>query len=245
MDPLAITAASGLRSRLESLDMLANNIANAETGGYKVDREFYSLYTAPEAETPGGEDPSTLPVIEKNYTDFSQGLVRVTSNPLDFAIQGKGFFAVNTPSGVAYTRNGSFQLSPAGALVTSEGYTVRDASGQPLKLDPTLPVEVAADGTISQSGQGAGRFAVLTFDDPGGLVKQGNTLFRTADPNAAPKPASAEVQQGRLENSNVGSSESAVRLVNVLRQFEMLQKAVNIGAEMNKQAIQEVARVGS
>lgn len=225
--------------------MLANNIANAETGGYKVDREFYGLYTAPEAQTPGGQDPSTLPVIERNYTDFSQGVVRVTSNPLDFAIQGKGFFAVDAPGGVAYTRNGSFQLSTAGTLVTSEGYAVRDTAGQPLKLDPQLPVEVGQDGTISQSGQNAGRFAVLNFENPGGLVKQGNTLFRATDPNLKPTQASAAVQQGRLENSNVGASESAVRLVSVLRQFEMLQKAINIGAEMNKQAIQEVARVGT
>ena len=245
MDPLTITAASGMRSRLESLDMLANNIANAETSGYKVDREFYGLYTSQEAETADGADPATLPVIEKNYTDFSQGLTRVTSNPLDFAIQGEGFFSLDTPSGVAYTRNGSFQLSSTGAVVSSEGYTVRSAAGQPLKLNPALPIEVSAEGTISQSGQNVGRFAVLNFDNPGDLVKQGNTMFRTADPKLAPKPSTAAVQQGRLENANVSTSESAVRLVSVLRQFEMLQKAANIGAEMNKQAIQDVARVGS
>src|SRR6185369_13956277 len=105
MDPLTTTAASGMRARMESLDMLANNIANAETGGYKSDREFYNLYTSAEALAQGGEDASTLPVIERNYTDFSQGGMRATSNPLDLAIQGKGFFAVDSPAGVAYTRN--------------------------------------------------------------------------------------------------------------------------------------------
>ena len=94
---------------MESLDMLANNIANTDTGGYKTDREFYSLYTSAEAT---GDDPATLPVIEKNYTDYSQGSMRPTSSPLDFGIQGKGFFAVDSPSGVAYTRNGSFHLTP-------------------------------------------------------------------------------------------------------------------------------------
>ena len=99
---------------MESLDMLANNIANAETGGYKLDREFYSLYASPDAAPEGNEALNAQPVIEKNYTDFSQGVMRVTTNPLDFAIQGKGFFSVTSPAGVAYTRNGSFQISSAG-----------------------------------------------------------------------------------------------------------------------------------
>jgi flagellar basal-body rod protein FlgG len=245
MDPLTIAAASGLRARMESLDLLANNIANTETGGYKADREFYNLYTSPEAAPAGSDDPATLPVIERGWTDFSQGTFQVTSNPLDFAIQGKGFFAVNARSGVAYTRKGSFRLSATGTLVTAEGYTVRNTSGQPIQLDPALPVEVNADGTISQSGQPAGQFAILDFDNPEDLVKQGNTLFLAADQAAKPRRAAAEVQQGKLENSNVGSAESAVRLVTVLRQFEMLQKAISIGGEMSRKAIEEVARVNS
>ena len=242
MDPLTVTAASGMRARMESLAMLANNIANTETGGYKTDREFYSLYNSPEVT---GDDTATLPVIEKNYTDFSQGSMRVTSNPLDLGIQGKGFFAVDSPSGVAYTRNGSFQLTQAGQLVNADGYAVRSASGQPIKLDASLPVEVAADGTISQSGQTGAKLAVLSFASQGDLVKQGNTLFRPADPKTAPVLSSAEVQQGRLESSNVGNSESVVRLVNVMRQFDMLQKAVHIGQQMNLKAISDVAKVGN
>ncbi len=98
MDPILISAASGLRSRMESLDMLANNIANGSSGGYKADREFYSLYMAPEA---AGSAPSagTLPVIEKPWTDFSQGELRSTGNPLDLALAGRGFFAVQGPAG--------------------------------------------------------------------------------------------------------------------------------------------------
>ncbi|MEO8592023.1 MAG: flagellar basal-body rod protein FlgF [Candidatus Solibacter sp.] len=241
MDPLTISAASGMRSRMESLDMLANNIANTDTGGYKTDREFYSLYTSAEA---SGDDPATLPVIERNYTDYSQGSMRVTSNPLDLGIQGKGFFAVDSPAGVAYTRNGNFQLTSAGKLVNADGYTVRSATGKPIVLDPTLPVDVAEDGTISQSGQTGGKLAVLDFADQGALVKQGNTLFRPADPKTTPVATSAQVQQGRLESSNVGNSESVVRLVSVMRQFDMLQKAIHIASQMNQKAITEVAKVG-
>ena len=229
---------------MESLDMLANNIANAETGGYKLDREFYSLYVSADAAPAGTEAVSTQPVIEKNYTDFSQGVMRVTANPLDLAIQGKGFFAVNSPAGVAYTRTGSLQMSSDGTLITPEGYALRDIKGQPMQLNAGLPVTVAADGTISQGGQAVGQLALADFS-PGALVKQGNTLFRTADPNVQPQVATGSVQQGKIETSNVGTSDSAVRLVSVMRQFEMLQKAINIGADMNKKTIEEVARVTS
>lgn len=245
MDPLTITAASGMRARMESLDMLGNNIANAETGGYKTDREFYSLYASADAMEAGSADPATLPVIEKAYTDYSQGTMRPTSNPLDLALHGKGFFAVDSPSGVAYTRNGSFQLNAAGALITSEGYAVRSTSGQPITLNPSLPVLVAADGTITQSGQAVSKLAVVDFADQAKLVKQGNTLFRADNSKTKPVPSTASVEQGRLESSNVGSSESVVRLVSVMRQFDMLQKATHIGQTMTSKAISEVAKVGN
>jgi flagellar basal-body rod protein FlgF len=245
MDALSTIAASGMTSRMQSLDMLANNISNAETGGYKTDREFYSLYTSPEAMSADAQDPATLPMIEKSYTDFSQGSMHVTSNPLDLAVQGQGFFAVSTPAGTAYTRNGAFQISSGGNLVTSDGFNVLDPSGQPIQLSPSVPIQVTGDGTITQGGQTAGQLALWNFADPGNLVKQGNTMFRNTDPNVNPTPSTAQVQQGKLESSNVGTSESAVRLVSVMRSFEMLQKAVNIGAEMNRQSITEVAKVGS
>jgi flagellar basal-body rod protein FlgF len=239
---MSIAAASGLRSRMESLDLLANNIANADTGGYKTDREFYSLYASAEAEA-ANADPSQLPVIEKNYTDFSQGGMNTTSNALDFGIQGKGFFAVSAPGGTSYTRSGAFHLSAAGTIVNANGYSVLDTTGQPITVNPTLPISVAPDGSVLQSGQSLGQIGLADFA-PGDLVKQGNTMFRPANANVKPTASSAEIQQGKLEASNVGSSESAVRLVNVMRQFEMLQKAVNIAGEMDRKSISELAKTG-
>jgi flagellar basal-body rod protein FlgF len=229
---------------MESLDMLANNLANAETGGYKTDREFYNLYVAPEAAA--DESPTAMPLVERPWTDFSQGTIRQTGNSLDFALSGKGFFAVDGPNGPLYTRQGAFRMSPAGLLVTGEGYPVRLANGQPLTTNSSAPIEVSPDGDITQQGQPMGKLAVMNFADTGGLSKQGNSYFRTSDPAITPVAAtSAEVQQGKLEGSNVATAESAVRLVGVMRQFEMLHKAVSIGEEMNKKAIEEVARVGS
>ena len=242
MDPMTIAAASGLRSRMESLDLLANNIANADTGGYKTDREFYSLYTSAEAAS-SYSDPSQLPVIEKNYTDFSQGNLSVTSNPLDFGIQGKGFFALGAPGGTSYTRSGSFHLSPAGTIVNGNGYNVLDTNGQPITVNASLPVTVTADGNVLQSGQNVSQIALADFA-PGDLVKQGKTMFRPVNANVKPTSSSAEILQGKTEGSNVGTSESTVRLVNVMRQFEMLQKAANIAGEMDRKSISDVAKTG-
>jgi flagellar basal body rod protein FlgG len=244
MDPLTATAASGLRARMESLDLLANNVANASTGGYKADREFYSLYTAPESQY--ADEGSTMPLIQKPWTDFSQGLVHDTGSPLDVALSGPGFFGVNGPSGPLYTRNGNFRLSAAGTLVSADGYAVRNDAGTTVTLQPGRPFEIAADGTIRQDGVVAGKLEVVNFPDSGGLVKQGANYFRAADPSLRPSaPSATEVEQGRLEDSNTGPAEAAVRLVSVMRQFEMLQKAINLANEMTQQAVQQVAKVGS
>jgi flagellar basal-body rod protein FlgF len=242
MDPMTAIAASGLRARMESLDLLANNIANASTGGYKADREFYSLYVAPEAA--GNDAFSTMPLIERPWVDHSQGELHSTGNPLDVALSGKGFFAVNGPGGPLYTRNGNFRLAADGKLTSSEGYPVRDSQGAPLTLEATRPLEISSDGTVTQDGVVAGRLEIVDFTSTAGLSKQGANYFRIADPAMRPTaPSGISVAQGHLEASNTGTAEAAVRLVSVMRQFEMLQKAVSLGTDMNKKAIEEVARV--
>jgi len=226
---------------MESLDLLANNVANASTGGYKADREFYSLYAAPEA-----EDGQTMPLIEKPWVDLSQGLVHQTGNPLDLALTGRGFFAVAGPSGPLYTRNGSFQVAADGRLVTSDGYAVRGAAGAPLLLHNGRSVDISNDGTVREDGAVIGKLELVDFTNPDAVVKHGNNYFRGATPGAPPQaPPGTAVQQGKLEASNTGSAEAAVRLVSVMRQFEMLQKAATLGAEMNRAAVEQVARVGS
>jgi flagellar basal body rod protein FlgG len=123
---------------------------------------------------------------------------------------------------------------------------VRLAGGRQLKTTSPAPLEVSRQGEVSQQGQPLGKLAVVAFSDPGTLAKRGNSYFRPADAAVAPAPASGvEVQQGKLEGSNVATAESAVRLIGVMRQFEMLHKAISIGADMNKKAVEEVARPGS
>jgi flagellar basal-body rod protein FlgF len=248
MDPLSIAAASGMRARLESLDLLANNLANATTVGYKGDREFYSLYTSAEAAADGqqiAEGSDTLPVIESHWTDLSQGVLRNTGNPLDLAIDGSGFFTVKGPNGNFFTRNGSFQLSSDGTLVTAEGYPVLSSDGKPIRPTTGAPIEITPDGAVQQEGRPLGQIMPVNFSSRAAINKQGSNYFTQTDQAVRPTAAAGKVHQGKLEDSNAGGAEGAIRLVGIMRQFEMLQRAVKIGAEMDRQAVEQVAKVSS
>jgi len=249
MDPLTISAASGLRARTETLDMLANNLANAATSGFKSDHEFYNLYVSPEVQASpfeGPGSPTTVPVIEKNWTDFSQGTLMRTDNKLDLALTGKGFFTARGPSGPLYTRNGSFRLSAKGELVTSEGYPLLTEDNKTIQSQSDNPLQVASDGEVLQDGQTLGKLRLVDFSSNTPVGKFGSTYFQMSDPQAKPVAASsAQVEQGKLESSNVSPAESAVRLVNVMRQFEMLQRAITLSSQMNRSATEEVAKVTS
>jgi flagellar basal-body rod protein FlgF len=241
MDQLTITAASGMRSRIEALDLLANNLANTGTTGYKADREFYNLYVSSDADT-----QTTLPNIERNWIDYSQGIVKETGNPLDVALAGKGFLTVDSPTGPLYTRNGSFRLSPTGILETAEGYSLRaNTPTHKIQANPTAgPLQIQKDGSVLQDGQILGVLTLADWTGSNPLQKRDGLYFQWTDSTRPPAiPANIEVLQGRLEGSNAGPAEAAVKLVGVLRQFEMLQKAMNLGAEMNRKAVEDVARV--
>ena len=241
MDQVSVTAASGLQSRMEALDMVANNLANTTTGGFKLDREFYSLFTA--ADNDAEDSASTkLPLIQKQWTDFSQGTLQPTGNPLDLAITGKGFFAVNGPSGTLYTRNGSFKVTADGTLTTQEGYAV-SGGGAPIQVPEKTAITVGTDGTLTQSGNSIGKLELVNFADPTSLGKMGNSYFVAGAQKPIPAD-DAEITQGAVEGSNVTSAESAVRLVGVMRQFEMLSKAISLTSDMDKKTLDEVARVG-
>jgi flagellar basal-body rod protein FlgF len=230
---------------MESLDLLANNLANGATAGYKMDREYYNLNSGDDEDSLGLVDNgSAVPVIERNWTDFSQGNLQTSGNPLDLAISGRGFFAVNGESGTLFTRNGNFHLAPNGTLVTRENYTVKAEGGGVIKSRSSAPIDIGPNGNVKQDGVLLGRLEVVDFKDSAKLSKQGGAFFTNADPKAPPTPAqNAQVLQGKIESSNVVVSESAVRLVGVMRQFEMLQKAITLSSEMNRKAVEEVAKV--
>lgn len=224
-----------MKARMESLDMLANNIANAGTAGFKSDREFYGLYE------------QQLPMIQTQWTDFSQGTLVATGNPLNLALSGKGMFALNSPSGTVYTRDGQFRISKTNQLETADGYTLRNTldNGNPITVDPTQPIEIGKDGSVQQNGVAIGQIEIASPDsNPLSLSKLGNSYFIMSPQSPAPPVAQGtDVLQGQLEQSNVPVSDSAMKLVGIMRQFEMLQKAISVDTDMSKRAIEEVAKV--
>ena len=236
MDALMTAAASGLRARLESLDLLANNIANQATAGYKADREFYSLYAAEDA------DGARSPVIQDNWTDHSAGTLRRTGDPAHVAIEGPGYFRVNGPQGELLTRSGAFRIGSEGGLVTQDGYGVLDRDGKPIEFDASQPFQITADGEIRQQGKETVSLSIVQTGAAGALKKHHGTYFQSSAPTAAVERP--RVLQEHLEGANVAGPESSIRLIEVLRQFESLQKAIGISGDMAKSAA-EIARVGS
>jgi len=243
MDQISIIAAGAMRSSIQSLDLLANNIANSSTNGYKGDAEFHSLYISEAASGDETTPPTTLPTVERQWTDFGQGLLEATNNPMDFGLSGKGFFVASGPSGPLYTRNGSFHVSTKGLLVTSDNYPLLDQNGEPIEAEPAVPIDVALDGSVHQRGQLVAQFKLVNFADTSVLAKQGNTYFKNPSDQKPVDATDIEVHQGKIEDANISPAKGAVRLVSVTRQFEMMQKAISLSSDMNRQAVEEVAKV--
>lgn len=243
MDGLTTAVASGLRSRTEALELLANNLANAGSAGYKADRESYSTYFSPDSlDGPAGSYPTFSPVVDRNWIDQSQGPTIPTGNSLDFAISGSGYFVVDTANGPMCTRAGSFRLGTTGVLENLSGDRLRGKDGKPIKLNPAQEFTVDGSGVFRQAGQVVGQLELLDFADRSQLVKQGSTYFRYEPSNSFPV-ATPQIQQGQLEGANFHPAEAAVRLVGVMRQFEALQRALSLAGEMNRRTLEDVARV--
>lgn len=248
MDPLTTAAAAGMRSRLEALDMLANNLANGSTPGYKADREAYTSYLGEDslgAELEGtGRAQVTVPLIESHRTDFSQGALSPTGSSSDLALSGEGFFLLDSASGPLLTRSGKLSVSRDGKLLSAEGYEFSTVEPQRIRANPQLPIEIDADGTVRQRGEPLGRLKLVSYGAEAQPPKrEGVHFILDAGQAKALKASAAEVKQGMVEGSNYSVPEAAVRLVAVLRQFESLQKALQLGGEMGRKAVEEVARV--
>jgi len=234
-------ALSGLRSRLEQLDRLASDIANAKTAGYKAERVTTSAAERPDF---GRALQAAVDVTHSpGHLDFRPGSMEKTGRDLDFAIEGRGFFVVDTPNGPRYTRNGNFSLTADGTVTTADGHAVQTESG-PLKLGRSSgPLSVADDGTVSVGALTAGRVRVVDFGDYTGLQREDLGRFR-APSDVTPGPAGeSHVRSGMLEASNVSVVDRMVALTEVARGFEALQRGLNIlSTELDGRAITELGR---
>ena len=260
-DEAIYVAASGALVQEMRLEVLANNLANIETLGFKEDRSVFSNYisgyqnriTSPDPDLLDSEEPLTvfpyLPVndhvkFEGTKINFSQGSIRQTGNSLDFALEGNGFFCVETPAGVEqYTRKGNFKLNGEGELVTQNGLTVLRNGGGNIKINGKN-VTIDEKGTISVDGASVGTLKLVDFDPPYSLIKAGGSLFIPADSAiTATEAAEVKVIQGSVELSNVDPIKVMTEMIEVHRAFESYQKIIRSMDEVVSESINEVGRV--
>jgi flagellar basal-body rod protein FlgF len=242
MNPALLTAAAGMRARMETLDVIGNNIANAGANGFKADQEFYRLFDAALSRPgQGAAGRPEMPYIEGSRTDFRQGPLQTTGSTLDVALSGPGFLVVKAPQGELYTRNGSMQLDAQGMLRTSDGLPVLGPDRQPIILPREGELEISNNGVIEVGGLASGQLLIEEFSQPNALKKVGHTLF-SLPAGVEPAPAATTtVQQGSLEGANVNMPESAVRLIAASRHFDLLRRAATlVGDEMEGQAVQRL-----
>jgi flagellar basal-body rod protein FlgF len=226
------------------LDVVANNIANADTTGFKVEQLLVGEEIGARARNDNIRPGASFVLDHGVGRDFGQGSLRQTSRPLDFGIEGEGaFFALKDGQGDAYTRDGAFTMDPEGKLVTEAGAAVQGDGGD-IILDPALgEPSVGADGTITQNGQIMGRLTVVRFDTLAALSKGGDGLYRNSS-NAQPLEATdARVRQGMLESSNVNPIVEITNLIEIQRAYESISRMIDNTNELSRSAVERLGRV--
>jgi len=236
-------AISGSLAMMNQLDVLANNLANVNTPGFKKDTISFEAVMAASA-LQGSEGSADTPALATgSYSiDFSAGSVKVTDNTFDIALDGDGFFAINTPQGKAYTRQGNFKMDANSKLVTADGYEVL-GGGAPIIINGGS-VSFDAKGQIFVEGQAAGSIDVLDFPKPYDLRKIGSALFMPNDPDATPQATrDTVVRQGYLEGSNVNSLEEMVRMIETTRSSETCQRMIQSYDQLTGKAVNDLGKV--
>jgi flagellar basal-body rod protein FlgF len=209
------------------LDLVANNVANMNTTGFKAQRTLFLEYAThlaqPGASDAGGENDFSFVNDYGSVRDLKPGPLQPTGNPLDLAIQGKGYFTVRGPDGDFYTRAGAFQLGPDGKIVDGNGYPLLSASGTEITIPAgETEISISGDGTVSAGTANLGRIGLVEFQREHFLEEAGNALYKT-DEDPTPSPES-RIAQGMLEQSNVQPVLEITRMIDVLRSYQAAQK---------------------
>jgi flagellar basal-body rod protein FlgF len=234
------------------MDVVANNIANINTSGYKADRSLFQEFLATNAH----EDnfvPSDRRVSfvqdRATFHDFSQGPSEETKNPLDVAIDGAGFLAVQTPAGERYTRDGNLQINNQGQLVTQSGYPVLGNSGPIVFQQTDKAISIAQDGNVtvlegtSRVDSVRGKLRVVSFVQAQRLVKEGSNLYSAGEGNAAQADTTSRLRQGFVEKSNVNSVTEMSRMIEITRTYTQISSLLQQQSDLHKSAIEKLADV--
>lgn len=227
------------------LDVIANNLANVSTTGFKARNSRFAEHLMPNASGDAFQlgDRRVAFVIDKGTAlDLASGAIEQTGNPLDAAIKGDGFFAVQTPAGERYTRAGSFQVSATGQLVTNDGYEVLGENG-PFQFGPLeTGIAIAPDGTVSSSLGARGKLRLVRFEGTGSLVNEGANVFSSKTP-AQPGGAGVRLEPRALERSNVSAITEMTRLMDVTRAYSSVANMIGRMDEMKRTSMSKLADV--
>lgn len=226
-------ATAGAESQSNALDVTANNIANASTAGYRASRVSFSA-----ALTNAKSADASFVGVGETAPDTSAGSLTQTDNPLDLALVGDGFFSVETPNGVRYTRAGAFRLDGEGRIVSSDGHPALSAGGGSLQIPAgTAEITVGAQGEVLADGNEVGRLALARFAR-GNLAREGANLFvANGQPLAGDQP---EVVSGAIEGSNVNVVRGMVDLVRVSRTYESLMRMIEGYRQIESRAARDL-----
>lgn len=225
------------------MDVIANNVANSATNGFKRRSGLFSEFLSPKARGDAfrpGDRSISFAIDRGSALDLSQGAMERTGNPLDVAIKGDGFFTVRTPQGERYTRNGSLSLNGRGELVTSDGHPVLAEQGPLAFTAADSDIAIAADGTVSTLQGVRGRLKLVTFSSANVLENIGANLFSARE---APRPAGAELrlEAGMVEKSNVSPVVEVARMIEVGRAYASQAQIIQRSDELRRAAITKLA----
>ncbi|MDP8915669.1 MAG: flagellar basal-body rod protein FlgF [Pseudomonadota bacterium] len=242
MDNTTFVGLSRQMTLRRELDIVANNIANADTAGFKVE----SLMNAVEERRPAkdAQAPHAVRFVLDHAVarDFTQGPVRKTDNPLDVALEGDGFLTVGTETGDRYTRDGRLSMDPQGRLVTKAGDPVLGEGGAELVLRPTGgPVSIAADGTVSQGATPVGKIAVVRFENLSALSKEGSGRYAADGVEPLPAP-DVQLRQGMVEGSNAQPVLEVVKLIELSRAYERMTRIIDQSQDLSRRAVERLGR---
>ena len=234
-------AAAGMINQQTMLEVITNNLANVNTSGYKRDDLSFSGMFDP-LPTPEGSNVLNLDTVSTKFTtDFTVGGVQRTDNPLDVTIDGDGFFVIQHDNGIRYTRSGNFSLNVSGQLVTVDGYPVLGTNG----IIPVHgnQVEIDNTGQVIVDGISVATLRLADFQKPYELIKAGNNTFVAANPAVVEMPATAHVEQGFLELSNVNAVYEMAKMIESMRVYESYQKTIQLFNETLEKANSELGKI--
>jgi flagellar basal-body rod protein FlgF len=242
MDNITNIALSRLTVQQRAMDLVAGNLANLSTPGYRAERMVFAdwLVREPASGEPPGGRTLTFAQTQATYREAAEGALTHTGNPLDLALSGDGWFTVRTASGTRLTRAGRFTLQKDGSITDEAGNGVLDVTNQPLKIAVAdTQLTVTADGTLRSQNGVIGQIAVVRPNDPNRITAEGGRLFR-ADVATTPV-ARPKVLQGMVENSNVQPIAEIVRMISTDRDFQFVTQMVEAEGQRRQNAIDKIA----